>query len=109
MKPRSPQNRSPDQEKPDKTPMLTGADAPRGDAERGDAGNGDFEYSRDDIEEQFKLEGDPARPTDIAPDKVEPGFSDPNDEFREYDAKPHEEDRPITADMLPSDDPEAAQ
>lgn len=117
MKRRNPDNESLGARKTDETREVTGDDAARDEAESGSAGNGASQFGGDrtgvdspapDYEEQYNLEGDPSHPEDILPDKIEDGFSDPNDEDRAYDARPDQDVRPITADELPSDDPGAA-
>jgi hypothetical protein len=104
--------------KSDVTPELTGADAGAEDAEYGSAGDGASPFGADltgyqspapDYEEEYRLEPDPGHPEDQAMDQVERGFSDPEDEDREYSARPRDELRPITPDLLPSDDPYARE
>lgn len=118
MKRRNPDNESLGARKSDNTRELTGDDAARDDAETGSAGNGASQFGADrtgadspapEYEDEYQLEGDPSHPEDILPDKIEKGFSDPGDEDREYDARPDDDVRPITSDLLPSDDPGAAQ
>ncbi len=101
-------------ENDDVTRELTGAEAKRADAAAGSAGNGASPWGADrsgirgepEFEDEYHLEGDPSSPRDIAPDKFEQGFSDPNEEDRErdYTARPRDDVRPIGADLLPSDD-----
>ena len=96
----------------DVTPELTGAEAKREDAETGSAGNGASPWGADrsgitgepEFESQYQLEDDPSAPRDIVPDKFEQGFSDPNEEDREYTARPSDDVRPIGPDLLPSGD-----
>lgn len=118
MKRRNPDNEAPGALKSDVTREVTGDDAPRYDAETGSAGNGASPYGGDytgvespapEYEDEYKLEGDPSHPEDIAPDKVERGFEDPEEEDHEYTARPEDEFRPITPDLLPSDDPGARE
>lgn len=118
MKQRNPDNESLGARKTDTTRELTGDDASRDGAETGSAGNGASAFGADltgeespapEYEEQYELEGDPGDPADIAPDKVERGFEDPNAEDREYTARPDDEYRPITPDLLQTDDPGARE
>ncbi len=106
-------------EKTDETRELTGEDGRPCEADIGSAGNGASPWGADmsgcestspDFERQYdQVEADPGHAEDISPDKIERGFSDPDDEDREYTASPSDHYRPITTDMLPSDDPDARQ
>lgn len=118
MQQRKPDSDSLGARKADQTRELTGEDAPRDDAETGSAGNGASDWGADltgeetpapEFEEQYKLERDPGDPEDISPDHLEKGFEEPGEEDREYTARPDEELRPITPDLLPSNDPDAAK
>lgn len=118
MKRRNPDNDSLGARKSDVTREVTGDDAARQDAEFGSAGNGASPYGADltgvespapEYEDEYHLEGDPGDPNDISPDKVERGFEAPGEEDRDYTARPDDDLRPITPDMLPSDDPGARE
>ncbi len=117
MRQRNPDNDSLGAQKTDVTRELTGADAGRDEAESGSAGNGASRWGADrtgvrqepEFEGQYGLEGDPGAPEDIVPDKIERGFSDPDEEDREYTARPDDDVRPIGPDLLPSDDPGARE
>lgn len=92
------QKRNPDHDSPgdslgarkaDTTRELTGEDASRDDAETGSAGNGASPFGADltgeqspapEYEDEFKLEGDPGDPEDIALNEVERGFEEPSDD-----------------------------
>jgi hypothetical protein len=113
MKRRDPDNDSPGASSSDVTPELTGADSSRCEAETGSAGDGASPFGADltgcaspapDYEEQYSLEADPGDPSDISPDKIERGFSEPEDDDREYTARPADDLRPITPNMLPTVD-----
>lgn len=113
-----PDDQSLGEQKSDRTHEVTGADAPRDDAETGSAGNGASAFGADltgvgspapEYEDEYHLERDPSDAEDIAPDKVEKGYEEPDAEDREITARPSEEYRPITADELPSDDPGARE
>jgi hypothetical protein len=101
-----------DAQKSDVTRELTGTDAPRDEAEQGSAGNGASPWGADrtgvrsepGFEDEYHLEGDPSSPADIIPDKLEAGFSDPDEDDRQYTARPDDDLRPIGPDLLPSDD-----
>lgn len=106
------------EKKSDRTQELTGTDASRADAETGSAGNGASAFGGDltgfgspapEYEDEYRLEGDPSDPEDIVTDKIEKGYEDPGEEDREITARPSEEYRPITGDMLASDDPDAQE
>lgn len=100
------------------TEELTGSEASPSEAARGDAGNGaspwgadltgvstgpDDRLMREDVFEEAPSH------LDILPDHLEAGASDEEDEDnREITARPKQEERPITPDLLPSDDPAAA-
>lgn len=118
MKRRNPDTESLGASKTDVTREVTGEDAPRDDAETGSAGNGASAFGADltgekspapAYEDEYHLEEDPSHPEDILPDKIEKGFSEPGEEDREYDARPDDELRPITPDLLISDDEGAAK
>ena len=109
---RSPDRQSRDPGQTDEvTREVTGEDASPDDADVGNVGSGDAAESADDIEQQFHLEGDPSDAEDIAPDAIQRGASNRGDEEREYSARPKPEDevRPVTPDLLPSRDPDAAK
>lgn len=118
MNRRDPDNESLGERKSDHTREVTGDDAARDEAETGSAGNGASPFGADytgvtspapEYEGQYRLESDPGDPDDISPDKVERGFSDPDEDDRRYTARPDDDLRPITPDMLPSDDPGARE
>jgi hypothetical protein len=108
----------------DTTPELTGDDATACEATPGDAGNGASPWGADlagcprtqeaaeGIETADAIEEDPGSPEDIEVDKLTRGASAPDldDEEDDLTAKPMEENRirPMTPDLLPSDDPDAA-
>ncbi len=107
------------EERSDETRELTGDDGLACEADTGSAGNGASPWGADmsgcespspEFERQYdQVEADPGHPEDISPDKIERGFSDPDEEDREYTASPDDRIRPITTDMLPSDDPGARE
>jgi hypothetical protein len=113
--------RDPDREslrapRSDETREVEADERERCEAETGSAGDGASPWGADLMgcespapvfEEQYNLERDPSHPEDIAPDKIERGFSDPDEEEREVSARPDQDIRPITPDMLQSDDPGA--
>ena len=106
MKRRDPDKESLGALKSDETRELTGDDSRPCEAETGSAGSGASPWGADltgcespapDYEDMYAIEGDPSHPEDISPDKVERGFSDPEDEDREYTARPDDDFRPILA------------
>lgn len=101
MKRRSAQSPSIGAAKADVTRELTGDDCAPQEAEPGNVGNGDPAGNPDDIEQQFRLEGDPAHPEDIPPDHLEAQRAE--EEEGEYTARPttHDVERPLTPDLLP--------
>jgi hypothetical protein len=88
---------------------VTGDDASPDEAEAGNVGYGEAAGYPDDIERQFRLEGDPSRAEDISPDEYQRDASNPPEEDREYTArpKPEEDVHPIPPDLLPTQDPDA--
>ncbi|MBX5484500.1 MAG: hypothetical protein IRZ16_21980 [Myxococcaceae bacterium] len=120
MRHKHPDDNSLASQKADETHELTGADAPREQAETGSAGNGaspfdedfagvEFDPPPDTFEEEYRFERNPSHAEDIGPDKIEKGFEEPGAEDREYSAQPSEPLRPVTPDLLPSDDPGARE
>ncbi len=102
----------------DVTPELTGTDASPDEAARGDAGSGASPWGADlsgvptgpdDQQMRTDLFEDEAENRDIYPDHLEQGVAQDEGDEREITARPHHPARPITADMLASDDPTAQE
>lgn len=107
----------------DRTRALTGQDAPIETAQRGTAGSGAKPFDADSVglghlddsdaraliaaETEDADTGDAAE--DILPDKLEQGASDGlTEDDHALSARPHEALRPLTPDLLPSQDLAAA-